>query len=138
MATKKIVKPNILRGKIFDKLAECFGESVLGMYDGKLRIEWIDEVTGEVVQFSLAPVVHKTLVEEDECDQLVPIAEQIATYDAAKAAADAEKGTKKTKKAKKDQDDFPVIESIPAVPVELTDEEQAKLDDLNKLLDSEF
>lgn len=120
MATKRIVKPNILRGKIFDKLAECFGESVLGMYDGKLRIEWIDEDTGEVVQFSLAPVIHKTLVEEDECDPLVPIAEQIATYEAAKAA-------KKTKKAKDE-----------SVPVELTNEDKAKLDELNKLLDSEF
>ena len=50
------------------------------MYEGKLRVEIIDDETDEVVQFSLAPVVHKTLVDEEECDQYVPIKEKIEQY----------------------------------------------------------
>ena len=41
--------------------------------------EYNDE-TDEVVQFSLAPVVHKSLVDEEECDQYVPIKEKIEQY----------------------------------------------------------
>ena len=73
-------KNDIVRGRIFDDLVEYFGNSVLGMYEGKLRVEIIDDETGEIVQFSLAPVVHKSLVDEEECDQYVPINEKIEQY----------------------------------------------------------
>ena len=73
----RLNKNDIVRGKIFDDLVEYFGNSVLGMYEGKLRVEIID---GEIVQFSLAPVVHKSLVDEEECDQYVPIKEKIEQY----------------------------------------------------------
>mgnify|MGYP006313715865 FL=1 len=76
----RLNKNDIVRGRIFDDLVEYFGNSVLGMYEGKLRVEIIDDETDEVVQFSLAPVVHKSLVDEEECDQYVPIKEKIEQY----------------------------------------------------------
>ena len=76
----RLNKNDIVRGRIFDNLVEYFGNSVLGMYEGKLRVEIIDDETDEVVQFSLAPVVHKSLVDEEECDQYVPIKEKIEQY----------------------------------------------------------
>ena len=76
----RLNKNDIVRGRIFDDLVEYFGNSVLGMYEGKLRVEIIDDETGEIVQFSLAPVVHKSLVDEEECDQYVPIEEKIEQY----------------------------------------------------------
>ena len=76
----RLNKNDIVRGRIFDDLVEYFGNSVLGMYEGKLRVEIIDDETGEIVQFSLAPVVHKSLVDEEECDQYVPINEKIEQY----------------------------------------------------------
>jgi hypothetical protein len=142
----KIVKPNVVRGQIFDQLAACFGESTLGMYDGKLRFEIMND-EGEVIQFSLAPVIHKSLVDETECDVLVPVAEQIAEYEAAVAAKNADAQAKKaataakkagTKKAsKKETADAPAIstDSISVAPAELTADEQAKLNDLASLLD---
>lgn len=78
----RLNKNDITRGRIFDDLVEHFGGSVLGMYEGKLRVEIIDDETGDVVQFSLAPVVHKTLVEEEECDEYVSIEEKIQQYQA--------------------------------------------------------
>ena len=136
----KLVKPNKLRGQIFDKLAECFGDSVLGMCEGKLRVEVITE-EGEVVQFSLAPVVHKTLVEEDECDKYVAIADQIATYEAAQGAKTAANVAKKDKAAAKTTKETPVdkeaVITIPVeeAPVEISEEEQKKLDELSNMLD---
>ena len=79
---KRLNKNDITRGRIFDKLAEVYGASVLGMYEGKLRIEIIDDETDEVVQFSLAPVVHKVLVEETECDPYTTTQEKIDEYQA--------------------------------------------------------
>lgn len=143
----KIVKPNQVRGQIFDKLAECFGDSTLGMYDGKLRFEIVDDA-GEVIQFSLAPVIHKALVDETECDELVPIADQMAEYTAAvdaknadalakKAATAAKKaGTKKKATPKKEEVSAPAIDSItPATPVVITEDEQNKLNDLAAMLE---
>ena len=78
----RLNKNDMVRGRIFDDLVEYFGNSVLGVYEGKLRIEIIDEETDEVVQFSLAPIVHKTLVEEDECDKYIPIKEKVEQYQA--------------------------------------------------------
>ena len=76
----RLNKNDIVRGRIFDDLVEYFGKSVLGMYEAKLRVEIIDDETGEIIQFSLAPVVHKSLVDEEECDQYVPINEKIEQY----------------------------------------------------------
>ena len=76
----RLNKNDIVRGRIFDDLVEYFGNSVLGMDEGKLRVEIIDDETGEIVQFSLAPVVHKSSVDEEECDQYVPINEKIEQY----------------------------------------------------------
>ena len=78
----RLNKNDMVRGRIFDDLVEYFGNSVLGVYEGKLRIEIIDEETDEVVQFSLAPIVHKTLVEEDECDKYIPIKDKVEQYQA--------------------------------------------------------
>ena len=78
----RLNKNDMVRGRIFDDLVEYFGNSVLGVYEGKLRIEIIDDETDEVVQFSLAPIVHKTLVEEDECDKYIPIKDKIEQYQA--------------------------------------------------------
>lgn len=78
----RLNKNDIVRGKIFDGLVEHFSSSVLGMYEGKLRIEIIDDETGEVIQFSLAPIVHKTLVDEEECDEYVTIENKIQEYQA--------------------------------------------------------
>lgn len=146
----KIVKPNVVRGQIFDKIAEAYGNSVLGMYDGKLRMEIIDD-DGNVVQFSLAPVIHKTLVEEEECDDLIPIDEQMEAYnkaieekEAAKAAAKEEKAkakaTKKTSTAKKVVEtkatEVPTIKTVPpSKEIVLSDEEQAKIDELSVMLE---
>ena len=73
----RLNKNDIVRGRIFDDLVEYFGNSVLVMYEGKLRVEIIDDETGEIVKFSLAPVVHKTLVDEEERDKYMPIKEKI-------------------------------------------------------------
>lgn len=137
----KLVKPNKLRGQIFDKLAECFGDSVLGMCEGKLRVEVITD-DGEVVQFSLAPVVHKTLVEEEECDKYVAIAEQVAAYEVAQGAKTAANVAKKDKAAAKTTKEAPVdkeaVINIPAdtASVEISAEEQKKLDELSDMLGS--
>lgn len=93
----RLNKNDIIRGRIFDDLVEYFGNSVLGIYEGKLRVEIIDDETDEIVQFSLAPVVHKTLVEEEECDKYVPIAEKIQEYQAS-LKKNEEKEAKKKKK----------------------------------------
>lgn len=92
----RLNKNDMVRGRIFDDLVEYFGNSVLGVYEGKLRIEIIDEETDEVVQFSLAPIVHKTLVEEDECDKYIPIKEKVEQYQAS-----LKKNEVKEKKKKK-------------------------------------
>ena len=78
----RLNKNDITRGRIFDDLAEHYGNSVLGIYEGKLRIEIIDDETDEVLQFSIAPIVHKSLVEEEECDRYIPINDKIEEYQA--------------------------------------------------------
>lgn len=144
--TKKVTKPNTLRGQIFDKLAETFGTSVLGMYEGKLRIEILND-DGEPVQFSLAPVVHKNLVDEEECDELVPITEQVAAYEAVLAEKEKERAEKKAateakkqkQKKNKEKGTTAVVDTpVEAVEVELTEEEKDKLDKLSATLDSMF
>ena len=131
----KLTKPNLLRGQIFDKLSETFGDSVLGMYDGKLRVEILNEI-GEPVQFSLAPVVHKTLIDEEECDKLVPIQEQVEAYDKAQQTKTKTKDKAKTKA--KTETKAEETQVFPTEKVELSQEEQDKLDKLNALLDNEF
>lgn len=142
----KLVKPNYTRGQIFDRLAACFGTSVLGMYEGKLRIELMDDA-GEIIQFSLAPVIHKSNVEEVECDKLVSIEDQMGAYEGAQATKTAENEAKKAKTAaaktktpKAKTDKTPVGDIVadlvltPPTPIEVTVEEQAKLDELAKFL----
>ena len=135
----KLTKPNLLRGQIFDKLAETFGDSVLGMYDGKLRIEILNEA-GEPIQFSLAPVVHKTLIDEEECDELIPIQEQVEAYDKAQETKtkDKPKTATKPKTKTKTESKAEAAPIVPAEKVELSQEEQDKLDKLNALLDNAF
>ena len=48
----RLNKNDIVRGKIFDDLVEYFGNSVLGMYEGKLRVEIIDDETGKTLNGS--------------------------------------------------------------------------------------
>lgn len=143
----KLVKPNYTRGQIFDRLAACFGTSVLGMYEGKLRIELMDDA-GEVLQFSLAPVIHKTNVEEVECDKLVSIEDQMGAYEAAQTVKSSENEAKKAKTAaakskapKVAKDKTAISDAVakladagPVTPIEVTPEEQAKLDELAKFL----
>lgn len=81
MTIKRLNKNDILRGKIMDDIAKHFGNSVLGIYDKKLRIEVIDEETGDVIQFSIAPVVHKELVDPEECDEYITTEEKIRIYE---------------------------------------------------------
>lgn len=142
----KLTKPNYTRGQIFDTLAACFGTSVLGMYDGKLRIELID-AAGEVIQFSLAPVIHKVNVEEEECDALVSIEDQMGNYESAqsvKTAANIAKKDAKTKSTAKEkaadkgtfEDVLLNAEAAQEVPIAVTADEQAKLDELVKSLGS--
>lgn len=95
----RLNKNDVLRGRIFDDLVEHFGASTLGMYEGKLRIEIIDDETGEVIQFSLAPVVHKSLVDEEECDKYVTTDEKIAMFQAS-----LKKNEVKEKKSKKEEE----------------------------------
>ena len=136
----KTTKPNVVRGQIFDAIATAFGNSVLGMYDGKLRIEILNEV-GQPVQFSLAPVVHKTLIDEAECDELVPIEEQLKNYEnqtKTKTKAKAKAKTSSKKEETKVTEGEQPSEQTPESEVALSGEEQAKLDKLNALLDAEF
>lgn len=76
---KRLNKNDIVRSRIMDSLAEQYGNSVLGMYDGKLRVELIDD-EGLVIQFSIAPIVHKSLVEEDQCDPYITTDDKIKEY----------------------------------------------------------
>lgn len=76
---KRLNKNDVLRFKIIDEIAAHYDNSVLGYYDGKLRVELIDE-EGEVVQFSIAPILHKTLVDESECEPYINIEERIKLY----------------------------------------------------------
>lgn len=101
----RLNKNDIIRGKIFDDLVEYFGNSVLGVYEGKLRIEIIDDETDEIVQFSLAPVVHKNLVEEEECDEYVSISEKIQEFQAS-LKKNEEKVVKKKKDISAKEDDY--------------------------------
>lgn len=102
MAVKRLNKNDIIRGRIFDKVAEIYGASVLGFYEGKLRIEIVNEETGEIVQFSIAPTIHKTLVDEEECEKYVNTDTRIAEYQASlKKNEDKVKPKKKSTEKKK-------------------------------------
>lgn len=77
---KRMNKNDIVRGRIMDDIAKQFGESVLGLYDGKLRVEIVDEETGEIIQFSVAPIIHKELIDEVECDEYLTVDEKITLF----------------------------------------------------------
>lgn len=97
MSIKRLNKNDIVRGRIMDDIAEFFGGSVLGVYDKKLRVEVIDD-EGNIIQFSIAPVVHKDLIEPDECDEYVTTDEKIRVYEES-LKKNAPKETKKKGKA---------------------------------------
>ena len=139
---RRLNKNDIIRGRIFDTIAGVYGSSVLGFYEGKLRIEIIDEETGEVIQFSIAPTVHKTLIDDSECDAYVDTDTRIAEYQASLKKNEVKKPKKKkepkTKVApKKERSATPVItplefnfdEPAPA-PKTVSADEQLKLDAL--------
>lgn len=138
---KRLNKNDIIRGKIFDTLAEVYGTSVLGFYEGKLRIEIIDDETDEVIQFSLAPTIHKTLIDDTECDPYVSIEDRIAEYQSSLKKNEEKKPKSKKKASPKKEvavpETIPVEEfnfdSIPAPKVEVSTvsaDEQSKLDAL--------
>ena len=132
---KRLNKNDIIRGRIFDDIASQFSNSVLGMYDGKLRIEIIDDETGEVIQFSLAPVVHKSLVEEADCEKYISIDDRIAEYQ-----SELKKNETKSKKKKKEKvkDIEPTKEETTIKPKEVIEsislKEQEELDNLMKAI----
>ncbi len=97
---KRLNKNDVLRGRIFDSIAEIYGGSVLGFYEGKIRIEVIDEETGEIVQFSLSPTIHKTLVDEIECDRYVDTDTRIAEHQLSLAQKEKPKKGKGKSKSK--------------------------------------
>lgn len=118
---KRLNKNDITRGRIFDQLAEMYGTSVLGMYEGKLRIEILDEETDEVVQFSIAPVVHKTLINETECDPYVTTKEKIEKYQAS-----LKKNEPKPKKTKAKKETTKKVDKVIPVADFNFDEPKAK------------
>ena len=145
MAIKRLNKNDIIRGRIFDTIANVYGGSVLGFYEGKLRIEIVNEETGEIIQFSVAPTIHKSLVDEEECDKYVDVDTRIAEYQAS-LKKNEEKEPKKKKPAVKKKEvvkketapaevmveefnfDEPVAKPKTTAPVSL--DEQNKLDAL--------
>lgn len=147
---KRLNKNDIIRGRIFDTIAEVYGSSVLGFYEGKLRIEVIDEETGEVVQFSLAPTVHKVLIDESECDQYVNTDDRIAEYQSSLKKNEEKKPKKKKVAATKTAKESTIENVAPVIKVEefnfsapientsddlkvetvVSEDEQAKLDAL--------
>ena len=139
---RRLNKNDIIRGRIFDTIAGVYGSSVLGFYEGKLRIEIIDEETGEVIQFSIAPTVHKTLIDDSECDAYVDTDTRIAEYQASLRKNEVKKPKKKkepkTKVAPKKESSAPAVitplefnfdEPTPA-PKTVSADEQLKLDAL--------
>ena len=147
MAIKRLNKNDIIRGRIFDTIASVYGGSVLGFYEGKLRIEIVNEETGEIVQFSVAPTIHKAFVDEEECDPYVDVDTRIAEYQASlKKNEEKEPKKKKSKPATVKKEvvkketvptkviveefnfDEPVAEVKTTAPVSL--DEQSKLDAL--------
>ena len=79
MSRQRLNKNDILRSKLTDQLAKVYGNSLLGLYEDKLRIEIITE-EGEVVQFSLMPIVHRDLVDESQCEPYVNTKEKVLRY----------------------------------------------------------
>ena len=139
---RRLNKNDIIRGRIFDTIAGVYGSSVLGFYEGKLRIEIIDEETGEVIQFSIAPTVHKTLIDDSECDAYVDTDTRIAEYQASLRKNEVKKPKKKkepkTKATPKKESSAPEVitplefnfdEPAPA-PKTVSADEQSKLDAL--------
>lgn len=96
----RLIKPDLSRGQVFDKLVKSFGDQVLGMYEGNLRIETIDDETGDICQFSIKVTKGKTLIDDIECDAYIPINSQLEMYEKAVAAKLAEAEAKKAKKKK--------------------------------------
>ena len=130
---KRLNKNDIIRGRIFDTVANVYGSSVLGFYEGKLRIEIIDDETGEVIQFSVAPIIHKTLIDEAECDPYLDTDARIAEYQATLKKNEGKKTKTKTKEKKKDateQTTDKEIEGENQNQKTLSEDEQNKLDAL--------
>ncbi len=98
----RLIKPDKARGEVFDELVKCFGTSVLGTYEGNLRIELLDPDTDEPVQFSIKVTKGKTLLDEIECDEYIPIDDLIDAYNDAYAQKQLEIEAKKAKRKKKD------------------------------------
>ncbi len=93
----RLNKNDVIRGRIFDDLVEHYGGSVLGISEGKLRVEIIDDETDEVIQFSVAPIVHKSLIEEEECDKHIPIDQKLEEYQATLKKNEPKEKKKKSK-----------------------------------------
>ena len=139
---RRLNKNDIIRGRIFDTIAGVYGSSVLGFYEGKLRIEIIDEETGEVIQFSIAPTVHKTLIDDSECDAYVDTDTRIAEYQASLRKNEVKKPKKKkepkTKVAPKKESSAPAVitplefnfDGPARAPKTVSADEQSKLDAL--------
>lgn len=95
----RLIKPDLSRGEVFDKLVKCFGGQVLGMYEGNLRIETIDS-QGEINQFSIKVTKGKTLLDDVECDPYIPSSEQMKIYEQALERKMLEVENKKRNKSK--------------------------------------
>lgn len=140
MAIKRLNKNDILRGRIMDEIAAHFGTSVLGLYDKKLRIEMISE-EGEVYQFSIAPTVHKELVDEAECDPYLTTDEKIKSYEETlqnkgnKKNEDKKSTKKETKEETKNtklKKEEVLNETQEDANDEMSDEELRKIEELMK------
>ena len=97
---KKLIKPCEQRGSVIDKIVECFGNQVLGIYEGAIRIETMDD-NGEIHQFSIKTTKNKTIIDECEATPYVPIAELTANYEKLVAEREAELALKEKKKQSK-------------------------------------
>ena len=130
---KRLNKNDIIRGRIFDTVANVYGSSVLGFYEGKLRIEIIDDETGEVIQFSIAPTIHKTLVDEAECDPYLDTDARIAEYQATLKKNEDKKTKTKIKGKKKDTTELAIDKDTKCEKENqktISEDEQNKLDAL--------
>lgn len=139
MAIKRLNKNDIIRGRIMDGIAEHFGNSVIGVYDKKLRVEIIDEETGDVIQFSVAPVVHKELVDPEDCDEYITTDEKIKLYEESLKKNTPSPKVKKSKdKVKTDSEKVVEAEfnfdEKPKAKVETPVISQAEQDNLDKIM----
>ena len=70
------------------------------MYEGKLQIDPIEDERGDLNQFSIKVTKGKTLLDDIECDEYVPISVQLENYEQAVADKMAKAEAKKRKKQK--------------------------------------